>query len=39
MLESLGEQGPHDSVTGDEQAATQQPQGHVELEAAVREMR
>lgn len=31
MTESLGEQGPHDSITGEQQARTQQPHGDMEL--------
>lgn len=31
MAECLGEGGPHDCITGEEQAAAQKPQGDVEL--------
>lgn len=32
MSEGLGEEGPHDSIAGKQQASAQQPQGDVELE-------
>lgn len=32
MSESLGEGGPHDGITGEQQASTKQPQGDVELQ-------
>lgn len=32
VTESLGEEGPHDGITGEQQASAEQPQGDVELE-------
>lgn len=32
MPESLGEEGPHDSITGQQQTSARQPQGDVELQ-------
>lgn len=31
MMKSLGEHGPHDSVTAEQQARAQQPEGRVQL--------
>lgn len=33
MPESLGEEGPHDGIAGEQQASAQQPQRDVELQA------
>lgn len=39
MSESLGEEGPHDSVTCEQQASTEQPQGEVELQTHTADVR
>lgn len=39
VSESLGEEGPHDSVTCEQQASTEQPQGEVELQTHTADVR